>query len=300
MKSHDFGQFLFNSSIFNELQLSRLITVARKSKPTLAAKALFLRLVSAKELDDAFMDAPFEMSEIITRKDFFSSEYVYNERFYKICDDIVRGILNSRQIGKTNQLEDSQSLWIIQELLDSCVMNFIRLENVLDEYYRLEIPPIVQACSAYYDVLNGTQNTDYSFALDVIQTVHSFLSESLGTTIIILPPTEIKEKSWFGASVKIVGSMPVVVGILADEKTFLKLAKRYERFVETLEDSFDGVAELLNVFTGQFTVKIASSLGVEEEPEPPRYGQILKNIPTIRMLADFGNFYLYVDQEEIF
>jgi len=69
--------------------------------------------------------------------------------------------------------------------------------------------------------------------------------------------------------------------------------------VETVEDAHDAISELLNVFTGHFTVKIAVTKGLEEVPEPPRYGSII-NISCITMMADIGTFYVYIGKNEIF
>ena len=119
----------------------------------------------------------------------------------------------------------------------------------------------------------------------------------------IFSPAEpdFKEKV-FGASVKINGDIPIVVGVLAEKKVLHKLANSYDKFVsEDIEEDFDAVAEMLNVFTGNFAVKIATTSGIEEELYPPRFGQLTFELETpVTVFADVGKFYLYIGAEEIF
>lgn len=268
MKSHDFGQFLFNSAAFNKDQLDEIIKLARKSEPTLATEAVFLQLVETSEL---------------TQTD----------------DEFVHTLITPRQAARALELKDGQSLYLAQALIDNGIADYFQLGEFLEEYDKLEIPPIESALSAYYEVLKDCPDIDFPFAVDVINTFHSFLSESLKTTIIILPPSDCRLNKQTGASVKIIGEIPVVVAMFADENVFMELAQRYDGYVETVEDAHDAISELLNVFTGHFTVKIAVTKGLEEVPEPPRYGSII-NISCITMMADIGTFYVYIGKNEIF
>ena len=268
MKSHDFGQFLFNSSALNKIQLSEVIKLAGKSEPTLATEALFLQMIEASELK---------------RSD----------------DEFVHTLITPRQAARALELKDGQSLSLAQALVDNGIANYLKLDRLLEEYNKLEIPPIESALTAYYDRLGNYSDIDFPFAVDVISSFHAFLSESLKTTIIILPPSECKHENQIGASVKIIGEIPVVVAMFANEKVFLQLAKRYDEYVETIDDAHDAISELLNVFTGHFTVKIAVTKGLEEVPEPPRYGSV-DGINCIIMMSDIGTFYIYIGKREIF
>ena len=128
-----------------------------------------------------------------------------------------------------------------------------------------------------------------------------FLSETLGTSVVFAPSPKLGKSDKFGASVKIAGEMPVVVAVMADQKTFHVMANIYDGFVsDDLEEDFDAMSEMLNVFTGNFTVQFAAAVGVEEEPEPPRFGRVDENLSTLRALTNFGTFYLYIEREEIF
>ena len=301
MKSHDFGQFLFNASIFNELQISQVIRLSEKSKPTLATESLFLRLVSAAELTKILMTLTKEFPEFpIALCNAEGREK--NPEFVEKYDNLVKELITPKQAKRAADLKDGQSLWLAQGMTDGGIVNFAKLDRILAEYRRLEIPPLEESFAAYYDDLRGADKIDYPLALDVTSAFHDFLSATFGTSIILLPPAEIKEEKLFGASVKINGAVPVVTGFLADEKTFVRAAAKYNAWIEkdSLEDSFDAMSELLNVFTGHFTIKMAASLGLEEEPEPPRFGRVEKNSGFVKMLADFGNFYVYVGNGEIF
>jgi len=135
----------------------------------------------------------------------------------------------------------------------------------------------------------------------VAESLHEFLSETLKTSVIFVPSPELGESDKFGASVKITGDMPVVVSVMAEQETFHKMANIYDDFVsDDLEEDFDAMSEMLNVFTGNFTVQFAAAVGVEEEPEPPRFGRVDENLATLRVLTNFGNFYLYIERKEIF
>ncbi|MBR2179329.1 MAG: chemotaxis protein CheX [Selenomonadaceae bacterium] len=268
MKSHDFGQFLFNSSAFSEVQLNDIIKKAGKSEPTLATAALFLQLIEAAEL---------------TRLD----------------DEFVHTLITPRQAARALELKDGQSLSLAQALIDDGIVDYLNLDQLFKKYNKLEIPPIESALTAYYEKLKGYPDIDFPFAVDVISSFHTFLSETLKTTIIILPPSDCNHENQIGASVKIIGEIPVVVAMFANNEIFLRLAKRYDEYVETTEDAHDAISELLNVFTGHFTVKIAVTKGLEEVPEPPRYGSVA-NVKCITMLADIGTFYIYIGKAEIF
>ena len=268
MKSHDFGQFLFNSSIFSKAQLDELIKMAKQSKPTLATSALFLQLVEVNEL---------------TQTD----------------DEFVRTLITPRQVSRALELKDGQSLALVQALIDNDITDYSNLDLLLKEYNKLEIPPIESALTIYYDKLKDYPDIDFPFAVDFIGSFHTFLSETLKSTILVLPPSECSHNVQIGASVKIIGEIPVVVALFADDKLFFQLAKCYDDYVETKEDANDAISELLNVFTGHFTVKVAVAKGLEEILEPPRYGSVI-GVKGINLTADIGTFYIYIGKQEIF
>ena len=272
MKSHDFGQFLFNSSTFTEKKLVELITVAKNSVPTLAIKALFLRLISFAEL----------------------AEKNYSE-------DCLQNILTQHQLERISLLDKDNSLKLVQALIDTKTVDFESLDKILQEYHRIEIPPVESAFATFYDSVQLADKVDYPLALDVAESLHEFLSETLKTSVIFAPSTGLHEDDKFGASVKITGDMPVVVAVMAEKETFHKMANIYDDFVsDDLEEDFDAMSEMLNVFTGNFTVQFAAAVGVEEEPEPPRFGRVDNNLSILRVLTNFGNFYLYIERKEIF
>ena len=269
MKSQDLGQFIFNRSILSEIQIREVIKAARKSDPSLAVTALFLQLIESTELND---------------KD----------------DDFVRSLITPRQVMRASELKDGQSLIFAQALIDNGIANFLKLNHIFEEYHNLEIPPIESVLTTYYEKLKKYPDIDFPFAVDVISSFHTFLSESLQSSVVILPPHSQKNKIKFGASVKIIGEISVIVALMAEEKNFLNIARRYDSYVETIEDAYDAISELLNVFTGQFVVQVAVTKGLEEVPEPPRYGSISEAVNTITVMNDIGNFEIYIGKQEIF
>lgn len=137
-------------------------------------------------------------------------------------------------------------------------------------------------------------------AAAILKNFCSFLTEELNSKIEIgaeiLRPAEAN----FGATVKVTGKIPFVIGVLADKSTFHKLAETYEKIdTENLAEDFDAVSEMLNVFAGQLIVKIAAKCHVEEELAPPRFGKISGNFRVKKIATDFGKFYLYLGDEEI-
>ena len=257
MKSHDFGQFLFNSGRLNEVQMSKMIAAARCAEPTLAVEALFLQLVSATELTNI----PIEQ------------------------------LISERQAARAEQLKDGQSLRLAQALLDN---------GSLDEYHDLQVPPLESMLTIYYERLRERLEIDFPFAIDLIRSLHEFMSDELRSTVVILPPTVEDHSGAVGSSVKLIGDLPVVTGIFADEQTLMKLSTRCDDATETIEDAFDVVAELLNVFTGHFATKAAMRRGLDEEPEPPRCGELIGDPIGFHVLTDVGKFFLYVNAAEIF
>ena len=155
--------------------------------------------------------------------------------------------------------------------------------------------------SECYEVLQNVIQIDYNLALDVFNCVKDFISEHLETEMVIDSVVKLPENANFGASVKIEGRVSFVLGVFADKNTFHEIAERYEQFpTESLDEDFDAVSELLNVITGNLIVKIAEKFGIEEDLEPPRYGQIEKTFDTIKIFIGSGAFYLYIGREEIF
>lgn len=155
--------------------------------------------------------------------------------------------------------------------------------------------------SACYDSLCTVINLDYSLTLDVVKSFQAFILEALDSPAELVEAAELPAAANFGASVKIDGDIPFIIGMLAEKSVFHEIADRYEKFeTDTIEEDYDAVSELLNVFTGHFTIKLASVLGIEEELEPPRFGQAQENIGVMKFHIGIGNFYLYIGREEIF
>ena len=127
------------------------------------------------------------------------------------------------------------------------------------------------------------------------------MAEHLNSEFEIESAVDLPQEANFGASVKIDGKINFVVGVIADKKIFHDLAEKYEHFeTESLDEDFDAVSELLNVVTGLLIVKLATIFGVEEDLEPPRFGQIEENIRVIKIRGNVGAFYFYIGKDEIF
>lgn len=155
--------------------------------------------------------------------------------------------------------------------------------------------------AACYEKLRDVMQLEYSLASNVFKCFEEFVSESLETEIEIDSAVELPQTATFGASVKIDGEINFVLGVLAEKKTFHKIAEQYEHFkLDSLDEDFDAISELLNVVTGHLIVKIANTFGVEEDLEPPRFGQTEKIFGVIKILVSVGDFYLYIGREEIF
>ncbi len=283
MKSHDFGQYLYNSRRFNEPQMARIIATTKNVEPTLAVEALFLQLVSAEELTEIFRSMIKSIGTTL-----------------RLTDSRVRSLITERQALRAEQLKDGQSIRLAQALLDNGTANFLKLERMLEEYHDLQVPPLESMLTIYYERLRSRLTIDFPFAIDLIRDLHTFLSDVLKSTVIILPPTDFDWRGMLGSSVALIGDVSSVTGIFADERTFMRLAMRYDGYAETSEDAFDAISELLNVFVGHFAVKAATRRAVEVEPEPPRCGALTGGAVGFLMLTDVGRFYIYVNGEELF
>ena len=290
MESYDFGQFLFNTAFLDEGKLDDLIVAAKNKKATLATKALFLRMVSIPELETSLKN--LQASESL-------SEYLHSHdaEVQGKYDEMIKNVL--KQPARLARMEETASLQLVQELIDSDTVDANQLEKLLDDYHKLEIPPVEEAYSNCYDSLPPEQKPDYPFAVDVVKSFHEFSSKSFSTTMILLQNIETVENTLLGATVKIKGSSPVIVGIFAEETIFTNAAKSYNNLVETKEDALDAIAEFLNIYAGHLTIHMVETLGADEEPETPRFGEA-ENFTGMKMLSDCGNFYMYVGNEEFF
>ena len=154
--------------------------------------------------------------------------------------------------------------------------------------------------AACYEKLRDTMQLDYPLALNIYKCLHDFLVESLDSEVEIDSAVELPQNANFGASVKIEGKISFVVAVLAEKKIFHNIAERYEHFqLDSLDEDFDAVSELLNVVTGHLIVKIANAFGVEEDLDSPRFGQTEKIFDVIKISVNIGTFYLYIGKDEI-
>ena len=152
-----------------------------------------------------------------------------------------------------------------------------------------------------YVKLKDVMQLDYSVAYNVFRCFQDFVSENLESEFEIIDAEILPQNANFGASVKIDGKINFVMGVCAEEKNFHDLAEKYEHFhTESLDEDFDAVSELLNVVTGLLIVKLSTIFGIEEDLEPPRFGQTEKNIGMIKIRGSIGDFYLYIGKNEIF
>ena len=155
--------------------------------------------------------------------------------------------------------------------------------------------------AACYENLRNVMKLDYSIALNVFKCMHEYLSEGLNSAVEIDSAVTLPTNANFGASVKIDGAISFVVGVLAEKRIFHEIAESYEHFaLDSIDEDFDAVSELLNVATGHVIVRIAAALDIEEELEPPRFGETEKLFGVIKLLVNIGTFYLYIGREEIF
>lgn len=296
MKCHDFGQFLFNSSVFDTKKILEIIAAAKKIRPTFSTAAIFLRFISVAELKKIFAE-----SQITDEKNSAEIFRSHSADIQKKYDEVVQNFLNPRNLKVLTESLDEPSIKLAQFLIDEEI-KFPEFEKILENYHKEEISPVEKVFADWYETLSLAKVFDYPPALEVAKDFHSFLSESLKTTIIFSSTPAKVSENLFGASVRIKGAMPVVVGIIAEKDILHKLANSYDKFVsEDIEEDFDAVAEMLNVFTGNFTVKIAAKLGLEEELYPPHFGRLEKSINSfLNVICDLGSFHLYVGEKEIF
>ncbi len=153
-----------------------------------------------------------------------------------------------------------------------------------------------------YEKLRDVIQIDYDLAYNVFKCFKEFVETNIENKIEIISAMDLPQNANYGASVKIEGKINFVLGVLAEKKTFHDIAERYEHFqLDSLDEDFDAISELLNVVTGHLIVKFANAFGIEEDLEPPRFGQTKKNFGVIKILEDTtGTFYLYLGKDEIF
>jgi len=293
MRSYDFGQYLFNIAFLDETQLADLISAAKNKKSTLATKALFLRMISLSELTDALKNSETPVESI---DEYLRSHDAENQAKY---DEVIKTILKPDQPARLERMKETSSIWLIQELIDSNMITLDKFEELLADYHKLEISPIEEAFATRYESLPEVQKPDYPLALDAVKSFHEFVSQSFDSTVILLPDVDAAQEKLLGATVKIRGTIPVVIGFFAVEPVFMNFAKNYNHLVETVEDATDMVSEFLNIYVGHLTIRMVETLGTEEEPETPRFGDA-EVFTGIKMLADCGEFYLYVGNDEYF
>ncbi len=152
-----------------------------------------------------------------------------------------------------------------------------------------------------YSALFHVIQLDYEMALEIVKSFQEFIFDTLDSKIIKISAAELPATSNFGASVRTEGKIAFVIGIMAEEKILRDIAEAYEHFqIDSLEEEYDAVSEMLNVFTGHFMIKLAEKFGIEEDLDPPRCGRAKENIGVMKIHVNTGAFYLYVGKEEIF
>lgn len=291
MKSYGFGQFLYNSSFLDESQLAELIVAAQKTKATLATKAISLRMVSVPEILNALKDLNADEN----LEEYLRSHDAETQGKY---DEPVKNLLGAKS-ARLEKSKASASISLVQALIDGGVVGIEQLEKLLDDYNKLATPPIEEAFAARYDSLPPTQQVEYSLAVEVLKSFCEFTSDAFSTSIILLPDAENVTTQLLGATVKIKGNNPIVIGVFAEEPTFMKFAQNYNHLTENKDDALDVVSEFLNIYVGHFTIRMAEALGKEDEPETPRFGEVT-DFSALKMLADCGEIFLYVGNEECF
>ncbi len=143
-------------------------------------------------------------------------------------------------------------------------------------------------------------NDAAEYSAEILKNFCEFLSEELNSKIEIETEIPRPAEANFGASVKVSGKIPFVIGVLADKSTFHRLAESYEKIdTENIAEDFDAISEMVNVFAGQLIVKIAAKCHVEEDLLPPRFGKISGSFRVKKISADVGNLYLYLGGAEI-
>jgi chemotaxis protein CheY-P-specific phosphatase CheC len=155
--------------------------------------------------------------------------------------------------------------------------------------------------AACHEKLRDVMQMDYSLACNIFKCFKEFVEDGLESEMEIDSAMDLPPNANFGASVKIDGEINFVLGVFAEKKIFHDIAERYEHFeTESLDEDFDAISELLNVVTGHLIVKFANTFGIEEDLEPPRFGQTEKNFGVIKISVSLGTFYLYLGKKEIF
>jgi hypothetical protein len=155
--------------------------------------------------------------------------------------------------------------------------------------------------AACHEKLCDVMQMDYSMACNIFKCFKEFVEDGLESEMEIDSAMDLPPNANFGASVKIDGEINFVLGVLAEKKIFHNIAERYVNFqLDSLDEDFDAISELLNVVTGHLIVKFANTFGIEEDLEPPRFGQTEKIFGVIKISVSLGTFYLYIGKKEIF
>ena len=283
MNSNNLAQYLLNEG---EIALSRmgpLLAGIRGKEARLPVLALRQGNVTSEQLEG--LDTSAE------------------DAFVREAEE--KGMLTQAQIDYLRQGKFGETVRFAQCLLDAGLADYAKLEAWFRDCDALEEMPVHRAVMALCGDFLSREAGRYSEFMEIFM---DSLMEFLHTPSVISLESDAGEalsgkEKVYAVSQRMAGGIDMVTGILAAEREFLELARRYsQEDLEEVDDlAIDSVAEFVNVVNGIFSVQLAERK-IEVDLEPPRWGMQVEprggSQLLMRLVTDLGDIYAVLARDE--
>lgn len=280
MNSHYFAQYLLNQKMLETEQVQKLLAAADHCSVQLPLRALRQGNISPEQ---AAALAPLS-----------------GEKLQQAM--LAQGLLTESQARNLSEAVTGESLRFAQAMLDAGIADYARVAELFSLYEKSSESPAYTAVKAaagggleeelaYYSeytelfLLSLVRFLDMPAVIDA--GAMSFMAE---------PPNHV-------VSQRMSGDVSMVGGILAEDRVFLELARRYSH--EKLDSvdllAIDCVGEFLNVMTGLFAVELGKR-ELDVDLEMPHWEKNLQPeaamLLQLSLLTPVGTFQLILSADE--
>ena len=280
MSSCYFAQYLLNTGFLEEDQLLPLLYRAADAVPGTALLALSQGLMTAAQV--ASVDCADDETFAVRAQE--------------------RGLLTKSQLMNMHQAAPGRDVRFAQVLLDSQLMDYAQLEEAFHKCETAEPNPVT---AAVHMVKIEEIRQDMAFYGEYVDAFFRSLLRFMDTDAVVLPENTLLHvaEETYAVSQRLSGDLNIAAGIMAEERVFLEMARRYshEEIHEVDELAVDSIAEFLNVMNGLFVVNL-SKREMDIDLEMPRSACNIRPDGShqlmLRVFTDFGSFLLVLATDE--
>ena len=280
MSSCYFAQYLLNAGFLAEDQLLPLLRQATDAVPGTPLLALHQGIMTAAQIASVGSGS--------------------DEEFAVRAQE--RGLLTKSQLVNMHQAIAGRDACFAQVLLDSQLVDYAKLEHAFRQCELAEPNPVVAAVESARIHEIGQ---DMAFYGEYVDAFFRSLLRFMDTDAVVVPESTLLHiaEETYAVSQRLSGDLNLAAGIMADERVFLEMARRYSHEdIELVDDlAVDSIAEFLNVMNGLFAVNL-SQRDMDVDLEMPRSACNVRPDGShqlmLRVFTDFGSFVLVLATDE--